>query len=60
MADDKKGRGNPRKKNPNYERQDRDQPDPKAAKCGASYRHRGIEKRCGKRGFHMKHGPGDG
>lgn len=36
----------------------RDRPDKSAPKCGASYTYRGIEKRCGKRGHHWKHGPG--
>lgn len=34
---------------------------PKAPKCGQPYRDRyGIERKCGKRGRHLKHGPGKG
>lgn len=62
MSDDdkKRGRGNPRKKLIGPQKPDpkRDRPDPSQPKCGASYRYRGIEKRCGKRGYHWKHGPG--
>jgi hypothetical protein len=59
MADEKKrGRGNPRKPmiGPKLPRSG-DLSDPKAPVCGASYKYKGIEKRCGKRGRHLKHGP---
>lgn len=64
MTDPKKkrGRGNPTPKSigPKLEKW-RDLPDPTKPKCNASYRDRwGTEKRCGKRGRHLKHGPGNG
>jgi hypothetical protein len=34
--------------------------DPSKPKCGARYLQNGIEKKCGKRGRHLKHGPGRG
>jgi hypothetical protein len=35
----------------------KDRPDPKKPVCNASYRDRwGQEKRCKKRGYHLKHG----
>jgi hypothetical protein len=61
VTDDKKkrGRGNPTPKSfgPKFDKR-RDLPDPSKPKCGASYIFRGIEKKCGKRGYHWKHGPG--
>lgn len=60
MADEKRGRGNPRKPDPDYVRKDKDRPDPSKPKCNEPYKHRGLWKRCGKRGFHLKHGPGVG
>jgi hypothetical protein len=59
MADEKKrGRGNPRKPmiGPRLPGSG-NLPNPKAPICGASYRQNGIERRCGKRGRHLKHGP---
>lgn len=59
MADDKKrGRGNPRPRaiGPKLPSSG-NLPNPKAPVCGASYKYKGIEKRCGKRGRHLKHGP---
>jgi len=40
------------------ERKDKaNRPDPNAPVCNASYKDRhGIERRCKKRGFHLKHG----
>lgn len=54
-------RGNPRKRElgPKDDKR-RDLHDPSKPKCGASYKSQGIEKRCGKRGRHLKHGPGKG
>jgi hypothetical protein len=62
MADPKKKRGNPtpKKFGPKFEKE-RDLHDPSKPKCNASYRDRwGTEKRCGKRGYHWRHGPGRG
>jgi hypothetical protein len=56
----KRGRGNPRKPTlgPKFDKR-RDLPDPSKPKCGKSYKDRHqIERRCGKRGYHWKCGPG--
>lgn len=56
---EKRGRGNPRKKaeGPKFDKR-RDLPDASKPKCNKPYVSRGIEKRCGKRGYHWKCGPG--
>lgn len=64
MADDKKkrGRGNPTPKSfgPKFDPR-RDLPDPSKPKCNHPYVDRwGKQMRCGKRGYHLKHGPGKG
>jgi hypothetical protein len=54
-------RGNPTPKSFGPKDDGRDLHDPSKPKCNASYRDRwGTEKRCGKRGRHLKHGPGRG
>jgi hypothetical protein len=64
MADDKKrGRGNPTPrfigpKLPDAGRGDLH--DPSKPKCNQPYQFKGIWKKCGKRGRHLKHGPGKG
>jgi hypothetical protein len=55
---EKRGRGNPRKPfiGPKLPKTG-NLPDPRAPKCGKSYKQGNIEKICGKRGRHLKHGP---
>lgn len=58
----KRGRGNPTPPTfgPKFDKR-KDLPDPSKPKCGKSYKDRyGIERRCGKRGYHFKCGPGKG
>jgi hypothetical protein len=64
MADEKKrGRGNPTPKfiGPKLPDAGRgDLHDPSKPKCNEPYKFKGVWKRCGKRGRHLKHGPGKG
>lgn len=65
MADDKKkrGRGNPTPKfiGPKLPDAGRgDLHDPSKPKCNQPYQFKGIWRKCGKRGRHLKHGPGKG
>lgn len=62
MPDEKKrGRGNPTPKShgPKFDKR-RDLPNPDKPKCGKTYTFKGIQRKCGKRGYHFKCGPGKG